>query len=366
MPKVLIVCAHRPGRSPSQRYRFEQYLPFLKTQGFEFEFSFLLNERDDVLFYSAGRFIKKVLILLKSVFIRISDIFRLKKFDIVFIQREASFLGTSFFEKRAYRSGARVIFDVDDSIWLADTSPGNKKWEWIKNPAKFFNNICYAHCVIAGNDYLANKVKPFNKNTVIIPTSIDTSNHIPKPELRNGDAVCIGWSGSISTVKHFETLVPVLIKLKGKYGHKIKFKLLGDKNYKNESIELEPLAWTEKDEVNILNSFDIGVMPLPDDEWTRGKCGLKGLSYMACAVPTIMSAVGVNTQIITQGVNGFLAKTDEEWFMQLDQLIQDAELRNKIGRASQETVMKEFSVEANKNKYLEAFKSQSIKPAIHG
>ncbi|MEO6305231.1 MAG: glycosyl transferase family 1, partial [Bacteroidia bacterium] len=137
MPDVLILCAHRPKRSPSQRYRFEQYLPFLEENGFKFKFSYLLNEKDDELFYSKGNFLAKVFILIKSFFIRLKDVFQFKKYDIIFIQREASFLGTSFFEKRVFRSGAYVIFDFDDSIWLADTSPGNKKWEWIKKPDKF-------------------------------------------------------------------------------------------------------------------------------------------------------------------------------------------------------------------------------------
>lgn len=361
MSKVLILCAHRPRRSPSQRYRFEQYIPFLETQGYSFQFSYLLNERDDTLFYSKGHFAKKVFILFKSVLIRIKDWLNFKKFDIIFIQREASFLGTSFFEKRAYRSSATVIFDFDDSIWMADTSPGNKKWEWIKKPEKFFTNIVSAHGVIAGNDYLANKARPFNKNTTVIPTTIDTQVHIPKPELRNKGTVCIGWSGSISTVKHFEMLVPVLVKLKNKFGPVIKLKLLGDVYYKNSKLEVEAIAWSEKTEVNELNTFDIGIMPLPDDEWAQGKCGLKGLSYMACGIPTIMSPVGVNKQIISHENNGFLAGTEEEWFNCLCQLIENSELRKQMGNEGRKTVFDKFSVEANKNKYLDVLKQNPIR-----
>src|SRR5688572_20543609 len=237
--KVLILCAHRPGRSPSQRYRFEQYLPFLRQQGFEFEFSFLLNAKDDKTFYSKGHFVSKVFILLKGIFIRIKDTFRFKNYSIVFIQREAHFLGTSFFEKRAFRSGAKVIFDFDDSIWLSDTSPGNKKWERIKAPAKFFKNIAYAHRVIAGNQYLANKALPFNQHVSVIPTTIDTTIHVPKPELKHKEVVTIGWSGSVSTVKHFELIVPVLKRIREKYQERVRFKLLGDKNYRNDTLNIE-------------------------------------------------------------------------------------------------------------------------------
>lgn len=363
MPRVLILCAHRPKRSPSQRYRFEQYLPFLEEHGFSFTFSHLLNEQDDKIFYSQGKFLAKAFILLKSIFIRLKDCFRFKHFDIIFIQREASFLGTSFFEKQAFHSGKLVIFDFDDSIWLADTSPGNKKWEWIKKPKKFFRNISYAHVVIAGNAYLASKSEPVNKNTMIIPTTVDTAFHVPKPELRNKEVVVIGWSGSISTVKHFELILPVLLKMKEKYGEKIKFKIIGDKNYKNYLLPLETVAWSETTEVDELNSLDIGLMPLPDDEWAKGKCGLKGLSYMACEVPVVMSAVGENKNIIAHGKNGFLAANENDWVEFLIQLIENKNLREAVGKAGRKTVIEKYSVEANKQKYLNVFKSHPVFPA---
>ncbi|WP_317899492.1 glycosyltransferase family 4 protein [Aurantibacillus circumpalustris] len=355
MPNVLILCAHRPKRSPSQRYRFEQYLPFLKQHGFNFTFSYLLNEKDDTTFYSQGNFLVKIFILIKSVLIRLKDCFRFKNFDIIFIQREASFLGTSYFEKRAHKSGAYVIFDFDDSIWLADTSPGNKKWEFIKKPEKFFRNISYANCVIAGNSYLAKKSQTINKNTKVIPTTIDTDFHMPKPKLRNNEIITIGWSGSISTVKHFETLLPVLMKIKLAYGNKVNFKVLGDPHYSSADLNVIPKAWTETTEVDELNSFDIGIMPLPDDAWANGKCGLKALSYMACEIAVVISAVGINKEIVEQDKNGFLASTEDEWFRCLSQLIDDKTIRNEMGKAGRKTVIERYSVEANKAKYLEIF-----------
>lgn len=357
MSNVLILCAHRPKRSPSQRYRFEQYLPFLEDNGFTFKFSYLLNEKDDQIFYSKGNVLSKAFILFKSFFIRLKDSFQFKKYDIIFIQREASFLGTSYFEKRAFKSGAYVIFDFDDSIWLADTSPGNKKWEWIKKPEKFYENVSHAHCVIAGNAYLAEKAKPYNKNVVIIPTTINSDWHIPKTEHRNKKLITIGWSGSISTIKHFELLVPVLLKLQEKYPNKLKFKVIGSKNYKHQQLNVEAIEWKENTEVSELNSLDIGLMPLPDDEWANGKCGLKSLSYMACGVPAVMSAVGVNNDIIKNGENGFLIYSENEWMDVLSKLIDNAEIRIEIGNKGRETVMKNYCVKAHKHSYLEVFKN---------
>ncbi len=356
MSNVLILCAHRPKRSPSQRYRFEQYLPFLEENGFKFIFSFLLNQKDDKTFYSKGKTVSKFFILLKSIVIRFKDVRRFSNFDIIFIQREALFLGTSYFEKKAFKSGAKIIFDVDDSIWFADTSPENKKWEFIKKPQKFFKSITYSQTVIVGNDYLKSKAIPFNKNIIVIPTTINTDFHLSKPELRNKDYITIGWSGSISTIKHFETLLPILVQVAKSYGDKVRFKIIGQTNYANSLLQIESVNWSEETEVKELNSFDIGIMPLPNNDWAKGKCGLKGLSYMACGVATIMSRVGVNAEIINQGENGFLAETNTDWLNYLTLLIEDVNLRKKIGTAGRETVIKKYSVNANKHLYLNVFK----------
>ncbi|MBK9285879.1 MAG: glycosyltransferase [Sphingobacteriaceae bacterium] len=361
MPQVLILCALRPKRSPSQRYRFEQYLPFLESQGFNFTWSYLLNEQDDLLFYSAGNSITKSKIIFNSILQRKKDVNNFHRYDIIFIQREANFLGNSKFEKKAFESGAKVIFDFDDSIWLTDTSPGNKKWAWLKKPEKFFDNIKYAHLVIAGNKYLAEKAKSHNPNTRIIPTTVDCHIHKPMPELRYKEKICIGWSGSISTIKHFETLIPILKKLKQEFNDQIYFKIIAQTKYSHPELEIESVIWKEENEVQELNAIDIGLMPLPDNDWAKGKCGLKGLTYMACGVATIMSNVGVNSEIIQNNVNGILIGDEKDWYKQLSALIQNKSLRQKLGEAGRQTVLEKYSVQANQEKYLSAFKS-----LIHG
>lgn len=356
MPRILIIVDHRLNRSPSQRYRFEQYLNYFKTEGFDWELSEIITEKDDKIFYHPGNYLKKAWILFKSIFIRLKDLSRAKNFDIIFIQREALLLGSSYFEKQFFKKN-KVVFDFDDSIWLLDTSPENKKFEFLKNPDKTKINIKHAHCVIAGNSFLANYAKQFNQNTVVIPTTIDSGFHIPKPELRNKEKIVIGWSGSISTIKHFEIAIPALIEIQKKYPNQIEIHVIGQGSYTHPEINVISKNWSATTEVDDLNSFDIGIMPLPDDEWVKGKCGLKGLSYMACGVATIMSNVGVNSEIIEHGKNGFLATSQEEWVNYLSKLIENNDLRHEMGQAGRETVVKNYSVNANKVKYLEVLKS---------
>lgn len=358
MPNILFIVDHRLNRSPSQRFRFEQYLNYFKSQGFNWEISEIITEKDDKTFYHSGNYFKKALIVLKSFFIRLKDLQRSKNFDIVFIQREALLIGSSYFEKRFYKKN-KVVFDFDDSIWLLDTSPENKKFEFLKNSDKTKVNITNAHTVIAGNTYLANYARQFNKNVIIIPTTINTSSHKPISKNLTSETkkIVIGWSGSISTIKHFEMAIPVLKELLLKYPNQLEIHVIGQASYKNKELKIISKSWHSSTEVENLNYFDIGIMPLPDDEWSKGKCGLKGLSYMACGIATVMSAVGVNTEIIQDHYNGYLASTQKEWLDALSTLIENKELRNLIGMRGRETVVNHYSVEANKHLYLDVFNS---------
>lgn len=358
MPNILFIVDHRLNRSPSQRYRFEQYLNYFKSYGYNWELSEIITEKDDKIFYHPGNYFKKAIIVLKSFFIRLKDLQRSKNFDIVFIQREALLIGSSFFEKKFYKKN-NVVFDFDDSIWLLDTSPENKKFEFLKNSDKTKVNISNAHAVISGNTYLANYAKQFNKNVTIIPTTIDTSIHKPisKNLASETKKIVIGWSGSISTMKHFEMAIPVLKELLIKYPNQLEIHVIGQASYKNKELEIISKSWHSKTEVEDLNCFDIGIMPLPDDEWAKGKCGLKGLSYMACGIATVMSPVGVNTEIIQHNYNGYLATTQNEWLDALSTLIENKEMRELIGRRGLETVVKRYSVEANKHLYIDVFNS---------
>ena len=185
----------------------------------------------------------------------------------------------------------------------------------------------------------------------MIPTTIDTDYH-KKSFLKKESRICIGWTGSHTTIKHFEYALSFLKKLKDKYDDKIFFKVIGDETYHNAELGINGIAWNKENEIKELSSFDIGIMPLPDDEWAKGKCGLKGLQYMALEIPCVMSPVGVNCEIISDGINGFLAGKEEEWVEKISLLIDNPELRKKIGAEARKTVEEKYSVNSQKEKYL--------------
>jgi glycosyltransferase involved in cell wall biosynthesis len=351
--RILFLVLHRWDRSPGQRYRHEQYVQHLEAAGFQCDFSPLLNESEDRIFYASGNYVRKIFIGLKTLLRRFGDIHKAKKYDFIYIYRDAYFFG-SFIEKQLAKTRAKLIYDFDDAIWLKDENPNQGLFNKLKTPDKISRIIAMSDRVIAGNEYLASYARQFNPNITIIPSTVDMARYVTDVRPAN-DRVCIGWTGSFSTIKHFETLVPALMEIKRRFGEKVYFKLIGDPNYSEPELGIQGISWRSDTEAQDLAELSIGVMPLPDNDWTRGKCAMKGLQYMALGIPTIMSPVGVNAVVIQNGENGFLASSTSEWVAKLSQLIDDALLRERIGQAGKMTVEMGFSVEANVEKWLGVF-----------
>jgi glycosyltransferase involved in cell wall biosynthesis len=344
--------AHRPGRSPGQRFRFEQYLNFLEQNGFDYHISYLINQQDDQIFYAPGKYLQKTRFLFKSLLHRWKDLRSLAGYDLVFLYREAHMLGTTWFERKIKKAGIKMVVDFDDSIWLKDVSNGNRNLSFLKKPDKTSTIVALCDAVIVGNRYLADYALQYNDSVFIIPTTIDTDYYIPSTSVVDAESVCIGWTGSSTTLKHFSLAVPVLKRLREKYGTKVTFRLISDQVYPDHIEGLEIIRWNKDTEVQDLQAIDIGIMPLPDDAWSKGKCGFKGLQYMALGKPAVMSPVGVNTEIINHGQNGFLAGNLQEWDEILSELVENPSLRKRTGEAGRQTIEERFSFHSQKERYI--------------
>ncbi|MBS1656829.1 MAG: glycosyltransferase family 4 protein [Bacteroidetes bacterium] len=351
--RILFIGPHRPNRNGSQRFRMEQYFPYLKEAGFDYDYSWFIDEKDDRVFYSSGKWIGKLGVFLKAIRIRLSDVLRSNRYDVIFIQREAFMTGSVFFEKQFSRSRARVIFDFDDAIWLDDVSEQNRKLRWLKRPSKTADIIRMADEVIAGNHFLAEYARQFSQHVHIIPTIVDTAVFKPAgPARRAGEPICIGWSGSKTTVKHFETVLPALRKLNEIYGHKIRFKLVGDRNFRAEGLHMECSDFSFENELKEFREMDIGLMPLPDDIWSKGKCAFKAIQYMSFETPPVVSPVGMNTEVVQHGVNGYLANSFEDWISSISQLVESDELRTRLGKKARQTILDKYSLQSQLDRFL--------------
>lgn len=353
LKRVLFIAHHRLDRSPGQRYRFEQYFDWFESNGIQCELSNLLDEEDDKVLYSPGKYWEKLKIAIKSYKKRKSDFARVKDFDAVLIYREALLTRGIKFERKIAKAGVPIIFDYDDAIWVKDVSSGNKWLSFLKSSDKIKSILPLCTHVTVGNQYLGEFARKYNQSVTVIPSTIDCTKYVPQE--RTNDKVVIGWVGSHTTVKHFELVVNVYHKLKEKYGNAIDFKVIGDPNYSNERLGIKGEPWDNNQEVEHFNSIDIGVMPLEEDAWTKGKCGMKGLLYMSVGKPAVMSAVGMNTNIVTHNDNGYVPVGEEQWFDVLSELIDNPSLRKSIGEKGRETVLERYSFESQKYALLNVY-----------
>jgi len=341
--------------APSQRYRLEQWEPLLRKNGVEITHAPFESEELHALLYKPGNTGRKLSGVAGGIARRISTMRSVRDYDVVYILREAALLGPAFFERWIHRSGVPMVFDFDDAVFVSYRSPTNGYLSYLKFASKT-KSICRmsAH-VMAGNSYLAEYARQVNANVTVVPTTIDTEKYMVTEKSNESEVPTIGWTGSFSTVQHLDTLRSALQKLAKQT--RFRLRVIGTPNYKLDGIDVEAMSWRSVTELPDLNSIDIGIMPLPDDSWSKGKCGLKALQFMALGIPTVCSPVGVNTEIIRDGENGFIANSEGEWIEKLGRLLHSAELRNQLGRAGRTTVETKYSANVQAPRVFELLKS---------
>ncbi len=352
--RIFILAPYPQGEAPSQRFRFEQYLDALEKDGYSIEFHPFLNDRTWKALYREGNFFAKAFGVLGSFFRRFLLLFKIPKADFVFIHREAAMIGPPVFEwiiAKVLRK--KYIYDFDDAIWLPNYSETNARFHRLKAYGKIKRIIRWAGKVSAGNDYLKDYARQFNANVVVIPTTIDLKNVHNVRSTQDQDPPNIVWTGSHTTMRYLDEFIPILKELEK--DHSFHFTIISNQAPQYDLQSLRFVKWTRETEISGLAEGSIGVMPMVKDEWSEGKCGFKGLQYMALGIPALMSPVGVNTSIVQDGVNGYLCSTPEDWKRRITELLNDRELRLEIGKKGFETVERNFSVKSQLPKYQELF-----------
>lgn len=354
---ILFLIPYPLGQAPSQRFRFEQYFEDLKANNFSFECWSFITPRSFHNLYAGGKSFTKITILLIGVLRRMRILLRVSKADFVFIHREVAPIGPPFFEfliAKVFRK--KIIFDFDDAIWLTDLTQESKIERFLRWRSKIGTICQLSYKVSCGNDYLAEFAREHNKRVIHNPTTINT-NDLHNP-LRNyvleSDKIIIGWTGSHSTIKYLKLVEPILSALEKKYSS-LEIHIISDQKPDLHLRSLRFIRWNKETEAADLSKFNIGIMPLPNDEWTMGKCGFKALQYMAMKIPAAVSAVGVNNKIVDHGINGFLISNDDEWFRHLELLITDKSLRIKMGEQGRVKVIENYSTLANGPNFVSLF-----------
>ncbi|WKN42824.1 glycosyltransferase family 4 protein [Tunicatimonas pelagia] len=349
--KLIILCPYPLGGAPSQRFRYEQYLSILKDYGYEYRIYSFLNTKTNRILYRPGHSLQKLSGIILGYLRRIKHLGAIRRANAVLIHREATPLGPPLVEWIIAKVLKKpIIIDFDDAIWLEDKSGVNRWISQLKWRSKVANVFRWSYSVSAGNAYLAEFGRQHNPNTLINPTTIDTEHYHNQLVNQDTSFVTIGWTGSHSTLKYLTSIVQVLKQLA--QNHTFRFVVIANRPPELDLPNLDFIKWAQSTEVEDLMKINIGIMPLPDDSWAQGKCGFKALQYLALGIPAVVSPVGVNQNIVQNGVHGYHAITNDEWYNSLAKLLVDAQLRKNMGQAGQKQVVDHYSVVANTPNFM--------------
>jgi glycosyltransferase involved in cell wall biosynthesis len=219
--------------------------------------------------------------------------------------------------------------------------------------------------VIAGNEFLRNQVLPFNPNVEVIPTAIHQERYHLKTYPVEQERVTLGWIGDHGSIHYLEKMKPIFEWIGERYPH-AELKIVCDTFFNCERVRVVKKNWSSKEEVADLQGFDIGLMPLVDDPWSWGKCGLKIIQYQGVGVPVVCTPVGINKELVEDGANGFWAMTPEEWKEKLSLLIENPSLRERMGREGRKRVMRDYTYEACAPRLFSILTRMMEKPAKGG
>ena len=344
--RILALATHGEA-GPSTRFRVLQWAPYLEGAGFSLSVHPFFSARMTVAFYQAGRTLAKLAAAASGALRRWAVLARLPSMaEALLIHREIFPLGRRPFWRMLERFPGPIIYDYDDAMFLPQRSGRGVLgwWEDVETPKAV---MALSHLVLAGNEFLAAYARRHARRVVVLPTCVDTEHFTPLPPSDGARRKpVVGWIGTYTASKYLLGLAPMLEAV----ARRMPFRLLVVGCHPVPPIpgvEIEQHDWSLAREVADFQRCDIGLYPLRNDQWAQGKCAFKAIQFMACGAPVVASDVGMNRELIEDGVNGFLASTPGEWVERLTQLLAEGALRQRMGLAGRRTIEARYSVRAH-------------------
>jgi glycosyltransferase involved in cell wall biosynthesis len=344
----LLALTRYSSLGPSSRVRFYQYVPYLTSCGVELQVAPLLGDDYVRSLYSGGR--QSVLSVVMAYINRVARLMNSRSFDLLWVEKGLFPWLPAWVESSLVGQGIPYVADYDDAVF--------HRYDMHANPiirallGKSIDSVMrHATTVVVGNDYLAERARRAGaKKIEYLPSVVDVNRYSVRE--KTGKQFRIGWIGSPITAPYLGLIKEALEEASRKLDVVLVLVGAGDQD-PLPGIEKEVLPWSEDSEVAHIQSFDVGIMPLPDGPFERGKCGYKLVQYMACGLPVVASPVGVNTRIIEQGKTGFLASSNADWMQALVMLSRNANMRNELGKAGRKKIEQEYSLQISAPRLLE-------------
>jgi glycosyltransferase involved in cell wall biosynthesis len=352
--KVLFLIPAPLNISPGQRFRFEHYLSYLQEKDIVYSIQSFWSLPVWKKLFNKGYFLLKTYGVILGLIRRCFILATLYKYEYVFIYREAAPIGPPVLEwmiSKIFKK--KIIYDFDDSIWMPTSSSANPNTSVIKCSWKIGFICRYSSIVSVGNCFLADYVKKYNPNVVVIPTVVDTEKVHVGLQNQSQSKITIGWTGTFTNFLHLQLIEKAIARLQGKYD--VSFVIIAEKDPRLKSANYTFKEWNLDTEIEDLLQINIGVMPLYKSEIELGKCGFKAIQFMSLGIPVVVSPVGANCEIVKNNETGFWASSDEEWYCCLEKLILDKDLRIAMGKSAQKSIQQNYSVASTEQPFLNLF-----------
>lgn len=337
----LVILSRYSRLGASSRLRMLQYIPALSSAGFDVDVAPFFDDGYLERLYAAE---PMGMVTIGYFIARIRKLVALKSPDLIWVEKEAFPWLPWPIERAVLPGNVPLISDYDDAVFHRYDRHNSAAIKLVLG-RKIDGVMSGSKLVLAGNQYLADRAKSAGARRVeITPTVVDTENYSTNRLPSDDGCSRIGWIGSPSTwAEYCVPILPLLTSVATEQGAMMR--VIGGNQTARSFPNLEFLPWSEETEVEMIQGMDIGIMPMDDSPWARGKCGYKLIQYMACGLPVIASPVGMNSEIVEHGVNGFLADSEAEWRNALETLLSNAELRKRMGAAGRAKVEREFSLQ---------------------
>jgi glycosyltransferase involved in cell wall biosynthesis len=351
---MLVLCPFPQGVAAGQRLKYEQYFDDWRAQGWKIDVSCFMAPDVWEVAYQPGHVARKVAGVLRGHLRRLLDLRRVHRYDLVYVFMWVTPFGSTLMERLVRWLACRVVYDIEDNVLLGQRLPSsynpNAIISWLKGPRKAEFLIRHSDHVIASSPYLRDVClrEQGARACTYISSSVDTARFVPRGHAAQGK-ITVGWTGTFSSRIYLDQLRTVFQSLAQRVEYKLR--VIGNFDYELPGVDLEVVRWKRETEVSDLQVLDIGVYPLPEDEWVMGKSGLKAIQYMAFGLPTVASNAGMTPMIIRDGENGLLVSTEQQWIEALERLIRDPALRQRLGSTARLDAMEHYSTEAIGKQY---------------
>jgi glycosyltransferase involved in cell wall biosynthesis len=355
--RVLVLTPYPYGTTAGPRSSFELWERVLREDGISLDYAVFETDRLHEILGERARTGEKSLEMARSYAKLLREVRDLGEYDAVLVNREAALIGPAVVERWVARRGKPLIYLLDDPLYIRYRSPANGRFAYLKSPAKVATMCRLSAVVLANSPSHVAFARRHNANVWEIPSVVDAELYtgwIPRPERRDG-RVRIGWSGSASTVGNLQVIRNPLRTWGERDG--VEVLLIGARDFHLPEVHHTGVEWRAESEVDDLRRIDVGLVPVAETPWAEHKFYLKLVQYMALGIPPVATPLGSNPVVVEHGETGFLADDEDEWRDAVERLVADAELRERVGRRAAEVAHERYTLQANAEKILAAFRS---------